>query len=120
MENLRSKPIPSGITHDRQKRELRITWKDGHESVYPLDILRELCPCVVCRGGHDKMGAEHDPDVLSLTPARSYSLTDLQLAGNYALQLEWDDGHDSGIYTFEYLRRNCLCDACMAERQASR
>ena len=107
---------PTGITHDRKQRKLSITWSDRHESVYPLDVLREICPCVTCRGGHEKMGPEHDPDILTLTPSRSYELQDMQLVGNYALQLSWDDGHDSGIYTWQYLRRMCACDACQAER----
>lgn len=110
---------PTGITHDRKERTLLITWNDGHESVYPLDILREICPCVECRGGHERMGAEHDPDLLTLKPARSYELKDLQLVGNYALQLFWDDGHSSGIYSWQYLRRMCPCDQCTAGRTSA-
>lgn len=107
---------PTNITHNRQQRQLVITWSDGHESVYDLDVLREICPCVTCRGGHDKMGAEHDPDVLTLTPSQSYELRDMELVGNYALQLHWSDGHNTGIYAWEFLRRNCACDECVGEK----
>ena len=116
MTESQSQLIPTGITHDRQQHQLRITWNDGHESVYPLDVLREICPCVTCRGGHEKMGQQHEPDIFTLTPTTSYELQDMQLVGNYALQLWWSDGHNSGIYAWPFLRRNCACDRCMAER----
>jgi DUF971 family protein len=109
---------PSDITLDRNAHELRITWKrDGHLSVYPLDALREACPCASCRGGHDRMGPEYDPDLIELTPARSYDVTRAELVGKYALQLFFSDGHSSGIYTWDYLRRLCPCDACREARR---
>lgn len=107
---------PSDITVDRQAHEVRIAWNDGHASVYPLDALREACPCAECRGGHDRMGPEFDPDLISLTPARSYEVRDVQLVGKYAVQFTWSDGHDAGIYTWKYLRRICPCEACEAAR----
>ncbi len=54
------------------------------------------------------MGASHAPDnLLTLTPARSYHVESLEVIGNYALQFFWDDGHHTGIYTWEYLHRLC-------------
>lgn len=56
------------------------------------------------------MGAAHEPaDLLSLplTPARSYEMVELLPVGNYAIQPRWSDGHDTGIYTWEFLRRLC-------------
>ena len=97
-------PRPSGITLDRERHELRISWEDGLESVYPLDALREACPCAVCRGGHEYMGPAYDPDLRTIKPARRYEVRDVEVVGNYALRFYWDD-HDSGIYTWEYLRR---------------
>ncbi len=96
---------PMNITLDRQKAELSISWDDGLVSRYPLSQLREACPCVECRGGHSNMGMAFAPDdLLTLTPARSYAITGLSAVGNYALQPSWDDGHSTGIYTWEYLR----------------
>ena len=96
---------PTGITLDKRKAQLEIVWDDGLISRYPLPQLREACPCVECRGGHGKMGLEHAPeDILRLTPSRSYAITSLSPVGNYALQPTWDDGHHTGIYTWEYLR----------------
>lgn len=110
---------PKNIHLDREAHELRITWNDGHASVYPLDALREACPCAECRGGHEFMGPAHDPDLLLLTPARSYDVRDIQLVGKYALNIVWNDGHDAGIYTWKYLRRICPCPECEAARQPS-
>ncbi|HVO43089.1 MAG TPA: DUF971 domain-containing protein [Aggregatilineales bacterium] len=101
-------PRPTSITLDKHAGELVINWMDGHTCRYPLSHLREACPCVECRGGHANMGREHDPeDILALTPARSYAVTDLELVGNYALQPFWDDGHHTGIYTWDYLHHLC-------------
>ncbi len=100
--------IPTGITLNKTGGFLQIQWSDGTTCQYPLGHLREACPCVECRGGHENMGREHDPDdILKLVPRRSYKVEDLQLVGNYALQPIWDDGHSTGLYTWEYLRRLC-------------
>jgi DUF971 family protein len=109
---------PASITLNRETRQLLITWVDQHVSPYPLDELREACPCAVCRGGHSRMGPEFDPNLIELQPARSYEAQDMQLVGNYALQFAWSDGHTSGIYTWDYLRRICPCPICQADRLA--
>ncbi len=54
------------------------------------------------------MGRHTDPDnLLDLIPTRSYQVERLELVGNYALQFFWDDGHHTGIYTWEFLYRLC-------------
>ena len=96
---------PRKITLNRAAEALIIEWSDGLNSRYPLSQLREACPCVECRGGHANMGIENAPDdILQLVPRRSYAVTALAAVGNYALQPTWDDGHSTGIYTWEYLR----------------
>lgn len=99
---------PKGLTLNKQEGYLEIVWSDGATCRYPLSELREACPCAECRGGHANMGREHDPkNLLELKPARSYMMTDIEIVGNYALAPIWDDGHRSGIYTWEYLRHLC-------------
>jgi DUF971 family protein len=99
---------PKSITLNKTEAFLEIVWPDEKVCHYPLSHLREACPCVECRGGHEFMGAAHDPqDILTLKPKRSYVVTALDLVGNYALQPTWDDGHHTGIYTWDYLRRLC-------------
>lgn len=99
---------PKAITLNRTEHFLEITWMDDLVCRYPLSQLREACPCVECRGGHQFMGSEHDPDdLLTLKPARSYQIEAIERVGSYAIQPVWDDGHSTGIYTWEYLRRLC-------------
>lgn len=100
------KPRPTAITLDKTAAELRISWSEGSAFAYPLAHLREACPCVECRGGHAYMGIEHAPDnllTLTLTPKRSYTLKELNPVGNYAICPVWDDGHSTGIYSWDYL-----------------
>lgn len=99
---------PTSITLNRTEGFLEIVWGDGRVCRYPLSHLREACPCVECRGGHANMGMEHAPEnILTLIPKRSYEVTELNPVGNYALQPVWDDGHSTGLYTWEYLRHIC-------------
>lgn len=103
-----SSPRPKAITLNKTEAFLEITWNDDTVCRYPLGPLREACPCVECRGGHQFMGREYDPaDLLVLKPKRSYGIQSIELVGNYALQPVWDDGHHTGIYTWDYLRRLC-------------
>lgn len=96
---------PTNITLHKGEGRLEIEWDDGLISRFPLGQLREACPCVECRGGHANMGMSHAPDdILKLIPRRSHAITGLSAVGNYALQPSWDDGHNTGIYTWEYLR----------------
>jgi DUF971 family protein len=107
--NQQKQARPTGITLDKTAGRLVITWNDGATCRYPLSNLREACPCVECRGGHENMGKHTDPDnILSLAPSRSYSIDTVELVGNYALQPFWTDGHHTGIYTWEYLKRLCV------------
>jgi DUF971 family protein len=105
---------PNGITANRQTGELTIQWSDGHTSIYPLALLRYACPCAECRGGHDNMRAEPDPQVfdrpLEDTPATR--LRNLEAVGSYAMTIEWEDGHHYGIYNWNYLRALCPCEIC--------
>jgi DUF971 family protein len=116
------KSRPTGITVDRTRKVLAIPWDDGHRSEYPLSLLREACPCAECRGGHANMGPPPDPlsVVIPLAPSKSYAVRDLKLVGNYAMQIEWGDGHMFGIYTWDYLRGLCPCDECAADRAGER
>ena len=99
---------PKAITLNKNEGYLEITWDDDLVCRYPLPELREACPCVECRGGHQFMGREFEPDqLLTLKPARSYAVESLDRIGNYAIQPTWDDGHHTGIYTWDYLRRLC-------------
>jgi DUF971 family protein len=83
--------------------ELAIAWNDGEESFLPLEILRRACPCATCGGEPDVLGNLSRPNV-SYTP-HSFVLQGWELVGGYATRLRWQDGHSSGIYSYQYLRR---------------
>jgi DUF971 family protein len=83
--------------------ELAIRWNDSLESYFPLEFLRRACPCAACGGEPDVLGNIRRPEV-SYTE-KSFMLAGFGLVGGYALQPRWADGHDSGIYSFQYLRR---------------
>ena len=85
--------------------ELAIHWNDGTESYFDLQFLRRACPCAACGGEPDVLG-----NILSGSGRISYSPESFELAsfdivGGYALQPRWRDGHSTGIYSFQYLRR---------------
>lgn len=105
---------PTGITARRQTNELETAWSDGHKSVYPFSLLRHACPCAECRGGHENMSSEPDPQVFSL-PLEDLPATriiNIEAVGSYAITIEWEDGHHYGIYTWDYLRALCPCPIC--------
>jgi DUF971 family protein len=85
-------------------QELAIKWEDGTESFLPLEKLRRACPCAGCKGESDIMGNLYKgPE----QPLRSHSceLRNLAVVGNYAIQPVWGDGHNTGLYSFDYLKR---------------
>ncbi|MBI5387272.1 MAG: DUF971 domain-containing protein [Verrucomicrobia bacterium] len=84
--------------------ELAIKWDDGGESFIPLEKLRRACPCAGCRGEVDIMGQLHKGPDRPLGPP-SFQLLRIVPVGTYAVQPVWGDGHNSGLYAFEYLKR---------------
>jgi DUF971 family protein len=106
--------FPAGITANRETSELIIDWKDGHSSRIPLSLLREACPCAECRGGHDKMSSTPPSEVfeLEIEDSPRTRLNNIEAVGTYALNPHWEDGHQFGIYTWEYLRALCPCPIC--------
>lgn len=84
--------------------ELAIRWSDGGESFIPLLTLRRHCPCASCAGEKDIFGNEYKGPSKPITPAAA-QLARLEPVGGYALQPVWGDGHNTGLYTYEYLRR---------------
>jgi DUF971 family protein len=98
-----------------------IAWKDGHESHYTFAWLRDACPCATCneeRGGSGrKIGhaPAAKPGALPMykDPARPLEITPV---GRYAISFHWNDGHSTGIYSWDFLRRECPCVLCSSSR----
>lgn len=91
---------PDQIGPNEDATRLRIVWKDGEFSEYTPRRLRLECPCAGCV---DEMtGAKIlVPDMV----AADVHPTAIHYVGRYALQFMWSDGHSTGIYPFEFLRR---------------
>jgi DUF971 family protein len=107
------------ITVDGQQRRMTIRWGDGHESVYPFDLLRKECPCALCGEERRKRAEQQKKGGLSLAVMQGpivrvgdAQVTDVQKVGHYALNFTWQDGHKTGIYTYDFLRSLCPCPAC--------
>ncbi len=83
--------------------ELAVAWADGSESYLDFEILRRACPCASCQGEPDATGRVLKPEVTY--NEHSFLLTRYQAIGGYALQLHFADGHGTGIYSFDYLRK---------------
>jgi DUF971 family protein len=78
---------------------LTITWGDGLTSEFTAAELRRVCPCAQCVNewtGQRTLKPE--------TISEELSITDLSVVGRYALNFRWSDGHETGIYSFRYLR----------------
>ena len=92
----------------KRDQKLDIEWQDGTRCTYPLTLLRSMCPCAMCK--EQRESAKQRKSLLTVLPG-NYSgpltVVDAQLVGNYAMKIEWSDKHDSGIYSFEYLRSIC-------------
>lgn len=83
--------------------ELAIQWNDEAESYLDLQFLRRACPCAACGGEPDVLGNVMRPTV-SYT-GNSFEVAGFDLVGGYAVQPRWRDGHATGIYSFQYLKR---------------
>ncbi len=103
---------------------MEIDWKDGHQSRWTFSWLRNACPCATCheeRGASGRKPGEPKPQPPSLlqmykAPARPESVAPV---GRYAISFHWNDGHQSGIYSWDYLRRHCLCPDCHLPKKSA-
>jgi len=98
---------------------LEIEWKDGHRSVYTFKFLRDACPCALCEDERTKAGRKPGeaeklaPGALPMFKAVTKALA-AQPIGKYALKFSWNDNHETGIYSWAYLRQVCPCVECTA------
>ncbi len=86
---------------------LGIDWSDGHQGRYPIRELRLHCPCAACTDewtGELKLQPDDVPLLMMMQ--------DVEPVGRYALRFTFSDGHDTGIYSFSFLRKLCQCRQC--------
>jgi DUF971 family protein len=114
----RKKPTAVKI-HVKTGAGVDITWADGHESHFDFPYLRDNCPCATCNDEREKKlaFAGNTPAPSAALPMfkpkpRAQSATQV---GNYAIQINFNDGHSTGIFSYDYLRSMCPCPDCARE-----
>jgi DUF971 family protein len=105
-------PVPVEIKR-ANVHDVEIGWTDGHRSVYPAFDLRLWCPCASCV---NELTGQPMLDPKALDPG-VHPLA-LDVVGRYALHVSWSDGHTTGIYSFDLLRKRCPCPECRAAQPA--
>ena len=99
-------PVPTGLEKTDQ-RQLRITWSDGIEQLLPFRAVRDGCQCATC--GEKRKAKSENVDPTSLPVLTEAGLEPLDIVrmrpvGNYAYNIQFSDGHTTGVFTFELLR----------------
>jgi DUF971 family protein len=92
---------PAEISQESNS-QLRISWADGRVCNYQAVALRRACPCAQCV---DEWTGERT--LKPQTISDEIEIGDLSIVGRYALNFRWSDGHETGIYSFQYLRDLC-------------
>jgi DUF971 family protein len=89
-------PWPKEIRLNSDKDELRVGFENGSSFDYAAEFLRVLSPSAEVQG--------HSPDQRVTVPGKSDVLVKaIEPVGNYAVRIIFDDGHDTGLYSWEYL-----------------
>jgi DUF971 family protein len=86
------------------KAFLSINWDDKSESKIGLKYLRDECPCANCKG-ETILLKTYRPPKPSIINTEMYKIQNIQQVGGYAIQISWKDGHNTGIYSWEYLKK---------------
>ena len=106
-----------------KSKGIEIDWKDGHHSSYSNAVLRDECPCATCTGAHGTPPERTNfssPGAAAANPFQMFKpapkMLNIEPVGNYALKIFWNDGHSSGIYSWDHLREICPCEQCKTAR----
>jgi len=86
----------------KDKSALEVIWEDESASAIGLKYLRDECPCATCKGETVLLKTYRPPAKKMITP-EMYMVKNIETVGEYAIQITWKDGHNTGIYTYEYL-----------------
>jgi DUF971 family protein len=100
-----------------KSKGIKIDWKDGHHSEYGLQYLRDKCPCATCTGAHGTPPRQPSPTGAPGNPFQMYQprlkMLGVEPVGQYAIRINWSDGHNTGLYSYEHLRHICNCPECL-------
>jgi DUF971 family protein len=88
---------PTELRLDKDKRVLTVTFDDGKSYALPAELLRVLSPSAEVQG--------HSPEQrVTVAGKKNVGILRLEPIGNYAVRIVFDDGHDTGLYVWDYLR----------------
>lgn len=90
------KPWPTDITYKKSLRTLSVTYDTGEMRHLSAELLRTESPSAEVQG-------HHSSQKITVTGKENVAITDIQPVGNYAIRLIFDDGHQTGLYTWDYL-----------------
>lgn len=103
-------PVELNVSKRGNSEVISILWSDGHKSEYEPFALRNSCPCAACQGEPGIFGRKYSSTKGEI---RSDVMpVEIEPVGRYGLKIVWTDGHNLGIYTFDYLRKLCTCEEC--------
>ncbi len=91
---------PTNIRAQQTDQSLQLAWEDGLDVGVPYHTIRADCPCASCR---NEWTGERILDPATIRP--DLRLESMEQVGSYAVRFAWNDGHSSGIYTWEVLRK---------------
>ncbi len=99
---MNSFPVQIKLNADKY---LYLKWNDDSESQIELSHLRRLCPCAICVSEQEP----HNHDYIKIYSKDQLTIKSIKAAGNYAIAIDWADGHNTGFYDFDYLKKiSCL------------
>jgi DUF971 family protein len=110
-------PDPAHIAISKS-RGIKVDWMDGHKSEYTVAFLRDNCPCASCTGseGGVPQRTNYSKPVQDANPFKMFTpairMNAVSEIGTYAVRIDWNDGHNTGIYSFRHLRQICPCAEC--------
>ena len=88
---------PTGIVYHKSSKTLELSYAEGEPSVLPAELLRVYSPSAEVRG-------HSDAERVLQTGKKHVGVTAIESVGNYAIRIVFDDGHDTGIYSWAFLR----------------
>ncbi len=96
-------PQPPAHLELQRDRGLTVEWADGAKSFYPVEYLRRMSPSADARAVREELAR----NPLAVVPAgggEPLAAVDAELVGNYAVRIRFSDGHDTGLFSWTYLR----------------
>jgi DUF971 family protein len=87
-----------------KKDNLKITWEDSTEIILSLKYMRDECPCAGCKG-ETILLKTYRPAAPTVVTPEMYQIKNIEVVGDYAIQIAWKDGHSTGIYSWDYIKQ---------------